>query len=117
MKLTVIALALMSGIGLVMAGDGCGGGKECQCLFADGSHCCVYGDNHNPLDSELTKFHTQNGESGDTGDCVEVCKGAQRVLQSGESEPASCNAGGKFSCVSVWNAQWRTPCYNENNGK
>ncbi|KAF5964092.1 hypothetical protein FBULB1_12976 [Fusarium bulbicola] len=100
MKIAVLALALMSGIGLVMARDGCGGGKECQCLFSDGSHCCVYGD---------------NGESGDTGDCVEVCKGAKRVLQSGESQPAACNANGRFSCVSVWNAQFRTPCYNDNN--
>lgn len=26
----------------------CSGSKQCQCLFRDGSHCCVYGSVRHP---------------------------------------------------------------------
>ncbi|KAH7014482.1 uncharacterized protein B0I36DRAFT_389365 [Microdochium trichocladiopsis] len=56
----------------------------CQCLFSDGSHCCVtqYGINKN---------------------CQERC------LNNG-SYKHQCNAGGKYSDVSGWNAQFRLSC-------
>ncbi|KAJ5326048.1 hypothetical protein N7541_011118 [Penicillium brevicompactum] len=75
----------------------CSGSKQCQCLFSDGSHCCLYG---------------QNAQTGDTYDCTTLCSGASRLLQSGEDTPAKCNAGGSFACASLITAQGRTPCYN-----
>ncbi|EMD63958.1 hypothetical protein GGP41_002722 [Bipolaris sorokiniana] len=59
----------------------------CQCLFPDGSHCCVvaYG---------IRKA------------CVENCK------NNGNSD-RMCNAGGKYSDVSSWNAGWRRGCKYE----
>ncbi|KAJ6111989.1 hypothetical protein N7523_008050 [Penicillium sp. IBT 18751x] len=75
----------------------CSGSRQCQCLFADGSHCCLYGS---------------NAETGDDYDCTRLCTGASRLLQSGEDTPAKCNAGGSFSCASIFTAQGRTPCYN-----
>ncbi|USP76465.1 hypothetical protein yc1106_03739 [Curvularia clavata] len=56
----------------------------CQCLFPDGSHCCVteYGINKN---------------------CVERCR-------DNGSYKHKCNANGKYSDVSGWNGGWRLSC-------
>ncbi|RMZ73136.1 hypothetical protein GMOD_00009654 [Pyrenophora seminiperda CCB06] len=56
----------------------------CQCLYADGSHCCV----------------TQYGIKKD---CVGRC------IDNGNSDQ-QCNAGGKYSDVSAWNAGFRRSC-------
>ncbi|RII22788.1 hypothetical protein CUC08_Gglean013227 [Alternaria sp. MG1] len=98
MKLITTLLAVLGVVAIGQAAD-CSGARQCQCLFQDGSHCCVYG---------------YNAETGDTSDCTAVCSGASRLLQSGEDTPAKCNAGGKFSCVGIITAQGRTPCYNDN---
>ncbi|CAN9462090.1 unnamed protein product [Alternaria alternata] len=98
MKLITTLLAVLGAIAIGQAAD-CSGARQCQCLFQDGSHCCVYG---------------YNAETGDTSDCTAVCSGASRLLQSGEDTPAKCNAGGKFSCVGIITAQGRTPRYNDN---
>ncbi|KAK8067467.1 hypothetical protein PG996_006579 [Apiospora saccharicola] len=57
----------------------------CQCLYADGSHCCV----------------DDNAPAG----CTEVCRNAVSV-----DGYRACNAGGKYSDVSAWNSQFRTAC-------
>ncbi|KXJ94977.1 hypothetical protein Micbo1qcDRAFT_200434 [Microdochium bolleyi] len=56
----------------------------CQCLYADGSHCCVrqYGIN-------------------------KICQ--QLCLDAGNSDH-KCNAGGKWADVSSWNAEFRRSC-------
>ncbi|KAG9193983.1 hypothetical protein G6011_04018 [Alternaria panax] len=95
MKLITTLLAVLGAVAIGQAAD-CSGVRECQCLFQDGSHCCVYGS---------------NAQTGDTSDCRAVCSGASRLLQSGENKPTKCNAGGKFSCVGIITAQGRTPCY------
>ncbi|KAL1797769.1 hypothetical protein ACET3X_004375 [Alternaria dauci] len=59
----------------------------CQCLYSDSSHCCV----------------AENGR----GDCTATCMYAKAVFADN-----NCNAGGKFSSVSTWNAQWRTACHD-----
>ncbi|KAG9191085.1 hypothetical protein G6011_09173 [Alternaria panax] len=59
-------------------------GMYCQCLYADGSHCCI-ADNR--------------------GGCKSSCLNVKPLF-----EDKGCNAGGKFSDVSDWNAQWRTAC-------
>ncbi|CAN9277928.1 unnamed protein product [Alternaria alternata] len=56
----------------------------CQCLFADGSHCCV------------TQY-------GIRKDCTARC------IDNGNSDK-KCNAGGKYSDVGGWHAQWRRSC-------
>ncbi|KAJ1332969.1 hypothetical protein MN608_02959 [Microdochium nivale] len=73
----------------------------CQCLFNDGSHCCVYSD----------------ASIGDL-DCQRWCTNAHRA--DGATNPrnplevgTACNAGGKYSTVSGWNAQFRTACYKQ----
>ncbi|EOA90575.1 uncharacterized protein SETTUDRAFT_24721 [Exserohilum turcica Et28A] len=55
----------------------------CQCLYPDGSHCCNNAD-----------------------DCTSSCLNAV----SNETDKA-CNAGGKNSRVSYFNAQFRTTCH------
>ncbi|KAK8102154.1 hypothetical protein PG984_015300 [Apiospora sp. TS-2023a] len=60
----------------------------CQCLFNDGSHCCVVSD-----------------ARGAAQDCTSACRGAVR-----NKDQVACNAGGKWSSVSAWNAQWREGC-------
>ncbi|KAH7303460.1 hypothetical protein B0I35DRAFT_485153 [Stachybotrys elegans] len=71
----------------------------CQCLFSDGSHCCVYSD------AAIGNLN-----------CPSVCQGAHRA-DGDASDPfhpgTACNAGGKYSTVSAWNAQFRTPCYKQ----
>ncbi|KAF4450517.1 hypothetical protein F53441_6372 [Fusarium austroafricanum] len=57
----------------------------CQCLYADGSHCCV----------------DENAPAG----CTAVCLNARLI-----GNPTPCNAGGKYSKVSAWNAQFRDAC-------
>ncbi|KAF2853148.1 hypothetical protein T440DRAFT_506015 [Plenodomus tracheiphilus IPT5] len=95
MRFFATVLVLL-GAAAISEAAGCGS-RQCQCLFKDGSHCCVFG---------------ANAQTPDTSDCTAVCRGASRLLQSGENKPAKCNAGGKFSCVSIFTAQGRTPCYN-----
>ncbi|KAH7317297.1 hypothetical protein BKA65DRAFT_557497 [Rhexocercosporidium sp. MPI-PUGE-AT-0058] len=56
----------------------------CQCLFADGSHCCV-------------------AQYGIKKDCTALC------LNNGNSDK-KCAAGGKYSDVSSWNAEFRRAC-------
>ncbi|KAJ4012657.1 hypothetical protein NW752_008370 [Fusarium irregulare] len=57
----------------------------CQCLYSDGSHCCV----------------DENTPAG----CTATCENARALFAD-----KPCNAGGKFSNVSPWNAQFRTAC-------
>ncbi|KAL2063986.1 hypothetical protein VTL71DRAFT_4480 [Oculimacula yallundae] len=58
----------------------------CQCLYSDGSHCCV-------IDNII-------------GDCTRMC-----LQASPDSTTAgACNAGGKWSKVSSWNANGRAQC-------
>lgn len=52
--------------------------------------------------------------TGDSYDCTSLCSGASRLLQNGENTPTKCNAGGAFSCASIFTVQDRTPCYNNN---
>ncbi|KAF4456266.1 hypothetical protein F53441_1560 [Fusarium austroafricanum] len=73
----------------------------CQCLFQDGSHCCVYSD----------------PEIGDLN-CQNACRGAHRA--DGVTNPnnplevgTACNADGNYKTVSGWNAQFRDPCYKQ----
>ncbi|KAI8618065.1 hypothetical protein BC830DRAFT_1166507 [Chytriomyces sp. MP71] len=75
----------------------CKGAKQCQCLFPDRTHCCVYGSSAAP---------------GKDYDCTRLCKGATRLLLKGEKEPRKCNAGGAFTCASIFTVQDRIPCYN-----
>ncbi|KAJ5855333.1 uncharacterized protein N7529_009277 [Penicillium soppii] len=89
-------LIMVATAGLSLAAT-CSGSRQCQCLFSDGSHCCLYGSN------QMT---------GDDYDCTRLCSGASRLLQNGENTPRKCNAGGKFSCASLFTAQGRTPCYD-----
>ncbi|KAJ5208001.1 hypothetical protein N7449_002380 [Penicillium cf. viridicatum] len=89
-------LMLLATAGTTLAAT-CSGSKQCECLFPDKSHCCLYGSN------EMT---------GDDYDCTTLCAGASRILQDGEDTPAKCNAGGDFACASIFTAQGRTPCYN-----
>ncbi|KAJ5767257.1 uncharacterized protein N7511_004873 [Penicillium nucicola] len=89
-------LIMLSAAGSSLAAT-CSGSKQCQCLFSDGSHCCLYGS---------------NAMTGDDYDCTRLCSGASRLLQGSENTPAKCNAGGSFSCASLITAQGRTPCYN-----
>ncbi|KAH7303459.1 hypothetical protein B0I35DRAFT_446643 [Stachybotrys elegans] len=56
----------------------------CQCLYSDGSHCCV-ADNR--------------------GGCTESCMNVKPLFADNP-----CNAGGKWSKVSAWNAQFRRAC-------
>ncbi|EOA90576.1 uncharacterized protein SETTUDRAFT_24722 [Exserohilum turcica Et28A] len=60
----------------------------CQCLFPDGSHCCV-----------ITKAQ------GAAEDCTELCRPAERT-----GDNVKCNADGKWSSVSGWNGQFRAGC-------
>ncbi|KAJ4138479.1 hypothetical protein NW768_002314 [Fusarium equiseti] len=73
---------------LLTAALGVQAAATCQCLFQDGSNCCVYSDTRGGAES-----------------CDNVCRGARRVTDN-----AACNANGKWSSVSAWNAQWRTGC-------
>jgi hypothetical protein len=121
MKLITTLLAVLGAVAIGQAAD-CSGARQCQCLFQDGSHCCVYGyvsppdifKTGSPGNIQTNISIMQNAETGDTSDCTAVCSGASRLLQSGEDTPAKCNAGGKFSCVGIITAQGRTPCYNDN---
>ncbi|GJC77501.1 hypothetical protein ColLi_00339 [Colletotrichum liriopes] len=60
----------------------------CQCLFPDSSHCCVISSARGPAE-----------------DCTSACLNARRG-----DDDTPCNAGGKWSSVSAWNAQWRAGC-------
>lgn len=42
MKFIAIAATILASLSLAAAAD-CSGARECQCLFEDGSHCCLYG--------------------------------------------------------------------------
>lgn len=43
-KMNLIHLAFWFGMAMAAhKGAGCVAGDQCQCLFADGSHCCVFG--------------------------------------------------------------------------
>ncbi|RBR06244.1 uncharacterized protein FIESC28_11131 [Fusarium coffeatum] len=59
-------------------------GQTCQCLYADGSHCCV-------------NFGTE--------DCQTQCR------TSGK-DSGKCNADGKWSSVSWFTGLGRTKCTN-----
>ncbi|OJJ29872.1 hypothetical protein ASPWEDRAFT_46635 [Aspergillus wentii DTO 134E9] len=89
-------LVLLTSFGFSLAAT-CSGSRQCECLFSDGSHCCLYG---------------MNAETGDDYDCTKLCSGASRILQGNENTPTKCNAGGAFSCASIFTSQGRTPCYN-----
>ncbi|KAJ5488252.1 hypothetical protein N7453_011706 [Penicillium expansum] len=93
----VSSLLLMLATAGASLADTCSGSRQCQCLFPDRSHCCLYGS---------------NAMTGNDYDCTRLCSGASRMLQSGENTPAKCNAGGSFACASLITAQGRTPCYN-----
>ncbi|KAJ5021259.1 hypothetical protein PSV08DRAFT_232577 [Bipolaris maydis] len=77
----------------VAAGVQAQGGSPCQCLFSDGSHCCV---------TYSSSFQTRAGLSQD---CADNCRTATR-----DSDNKACAANGKYSDVSSWNAQFRASC-------
>ncbi|KAF4450518.1 hypothetical protein F53441_6373 [Fusarium austroafricanum] len=80
-KITSAVLFFMIALGVQAS-------ATCQCLFSDGSHCCVY-----------------SSVNGPSEDCTQACSGARRGKDN-----VACNAGGKWSGVSAWNAQWREGC-------
>ncbi|GKU06667.1 hypothetical protein FLAG1_09065 [Fusarium langsethiae] len=65
----------------------------CQCLFPDGSHCCV---------------------ASGAGSCEDKCRNAGKPLpwDGGALQPRKqlCNAGGKSFGISFITAQGRTQC-------
>ncbi|KAF4335210.1 hypothetical protein FBEOM_10954 [Fusarium beomiforme] len=78
----------------------------CQCLYQDGSHCCVY-----------SRLIHQDPEIGDLN-CQNACMDAHSIdrpkTPNADGQPGTaCNAGGKYVPVSGWNAQFRTPCYKQ----
>ncbi|KAF5613027.1 hypothetical protein F25303_14304 [Fusarium sp. NRRL 25303] len=87
-RLASIAAILFIGFAVV---EGC---THCQCLYSDGSHCCVM---------ELN--------SGADADCNTLCADAKQAGPNQFEPGPSCNAGGKYTCVSTWNAFKRTKCY------
>ncbi|KAL2678409.1 hypothetical protein Neosp_009155 [[Neocosmospora] mangrovei] len=75
--------------------------QYCQCLFQDGSHCCVYSD---------AKIGNLN--------CPNACSGAHRA--DGHTNPnnpleagTACNANGKYVSIGAITALGRTPCYKQ----
>ncbi|KAF4335211.1 hypothetical protein FBEOM_10955 [Fusarium beomiforme] len=58
----------------------------CQCLYPDGSHCCV-------------TFYGLNKDR-----CTELC------MNTGPLDEPNCNAGGKHTFASSWNGGWRRGC-------
>ncbi|KAF5246307.1 hypothetical protein FAUST_1424 [Fusarium austroamericanum] len=62
------------------------GAEACQCLFADGSHCCV---------------------TIKTEDCQAECMGVGR-------NGVKCNANGKYSNLSWFTGVGRTKCDSYN---
>ncbi|KAH7317298.1 hypothetical protein BKA65DRAFT_557498 [Rhexocercosporidium sp. MPI-PUGE-AT-0058] len=71
---------------VLFAGASSVAASYCQCLYPDGSHCCV-------IDNQVN-------------DCTRMCLKAS----PDPTTAAQCNAGGKFSSVSSWNAQHRAQC-------
>ncbi|KXJ94978.1 hypothetical protein Micbo1qcDRAFT_200435 [Microdochium bolleyi] len=78
-RLLTIATVLFAGASSVAA-------SYCQCLYPDGSHCCVI--------------------ENDVNDCTRMCTRAS----PDPTTASQCNAGGKWSEVSAWNAQSRHQC-------
>ncbi|KAL4724549.1 hypothetical protein ACLX1H_007990 [Fusarium chlamydosporum] len=64
-----------------------------QCLFPDGSHCCAFVSVRGPAISG-----------------TQACANAAR-----QTDSKRCNAGGKWSKVSSWNANFRTGCLAQPN--
>ncbi|KAI9645425.1 hypothetical protein NHQ30_006164 [Ciborinia camelliae] len=95
-KFTSIALFLIAAIGSAQA---C---TWCQCLFKDGSHCCL----------------KQDDRIGNL-DCTKACDGARRhdgtqtLDASGKviSEGTACNAGGKYKCLTIFNVNNHVNCH------
>ncbi|KAF4335212.1 hypothetical protein FBEOM_10956 [Fusarium beomiforme] len=87
-RLLNIVAILFAGFAVV---QGC---VHCQCLYQDGSHCCV-----------------QELPSGADADCQALCKDAKQAGPNQFQPGPACNAGGKSDCVSTWNAHFRTKCY------
>lgn len=78
-RITSLALSLLA---MAFAAQAC---SNCQCLFEDGSHCCVV----EPSD----------------GDCTRVCSTA---LRGKDDKP--CSAGGKYVCIGAITALGRMSC-------
>ncbi|EMD63957.1 hypothetical protein GGP41_002723 [Bipolaris sorokiniana] len=77
---------LLTIVAMLFAGASSVAASYCQCLYPDGSHCCVINNEAN--------------------DCKRMCMRA-----SGDHTTAGeCRANGKFSNVSGWNALHRTQC-------
>ncbi|KAH7317296.1 hypothetical protein BKA65DRAFT_410993 [Rhexocercosporidium sp. MPI-PUGE-AT-0058] len=75
--------------------------QYCQCLFSNGSHCCLYSD---PSIGNL--------------DCQRWCTNAHRADgTTNRNNPlevgTACNAGGKYATAGAITAQGRTPCYKQ----
>ncbi|KAF1934934.1 hypothetical protein EJ02DRAFT_460807 [Clathrospora elynae] len=79
----MVRISSVVGLLLTLA-VGAQAGSYCQCLYSNGSHCCV---------------------DDNVGGCTNTCMNAVPVFKD-----AGCNAGGKNSQVSVFNAQFRTGC-------
>lgn len=102
---------LLSLITLVTAALGVNASLYCQCLFPDGSHCCVATVSqayfHPEFTVNLSHFQV-------AGDCTAGCMHAARwePYSGGALEPENtpCNAGGKYSKVGLIAAQGRTQC-------
>lgn len=88
----------------------------CQCLFPDGSHCCVITVSNTlfliPTERKKKKQHANllllpllQKAQGAAEDCTELCRPAERT-----GDNVKCNADGKWSSVSGWNGQFRAGC-------
>ncbi|KAJ1332971.1 hypothetical protein MN608_02961 [Microdochium nivale] len=77
---------LLTIITVLFAGASSVAASYCQCLFPDGSHCCA-------IENEVN-------------DCTRMCLKASK----GPTTAEQCNANGKWSSVSSWNAQHRFQC-------
>ncbi|KAH6875962.1 hypothetical protein BKA58DRAFT_132338 [Alternaria rosae] len=80
----MVRLSAVFGILLTMA-VGTQASFYCQCLYQDGSHCCVAENN---------------------GGCTRSCLNVAPLFENDKP----CNAGGKSSDVSFFTAQGRHAC-------
>lgn len=78
-RLLTLALSVLA---MAVAAQAC---DNCQCLFSDGSHCCVV-------------------EAND-GDCARVCGSAQRG-----KDDKPCSANGDYVCISYITLMGRMSC-------
>lgn len=77
----IVSLALTT-LAMAFVAQAC---TQCQCLFSDGSHCCVVESN--------------------SGDCATTCK---TMTRGKDDKP--CNANGDYVCISYLTSLGRMSC-------